>query len=496
MLIRGVLLVGKFRTHAELNGMPTGEQRNALILELSKHSNLPVEHYQALDDTALAGKGAVMVFIREAKFRTDAELLSMSDGDQRNCVIIELNTQTWLPVSELQTMRDLDLISVGLGRFNSFIRGVLLVGKFRTHAELNGMTAVEQRNALIVELSKHSNLPVEHYQALDDTALAGKGAVMVFIREAKFRTDAELLSMSDVDQRNCVIIELNTQTWLPVSELQTMRDLDLILVGLGSINAEATFMSKYLELGGRMSILGLPTGPATQTGDMHSKSFQGGTMRLQSGGSVEVFEEYHTKVFFQGIHAFGTQRGPGADEPYAIVTVFPKDKAETAVTKKFGPFDDVDDGENAGMPTLVLDNVTPSQLVIHTILMENDEGDPEEVRKAVEKAMREAADQVLTAVGAVAGSPIPINIPDTWKNFLFGKLAGAITDLLGLGDDKIGDPDVIELDGLTLRHAHAGDRPFPPLNENGIRHTHASHLLTDGDAAYKVYFQVTTQRVT
>ena len=67
-LIRGVLLSGRFRTHHELNRMSDGDQRNTLIVELSNRSRQ--SNYQSFDDVTLAGFGAVLVFLREAKIGT------------------------------------------------------------------------------------------------------------------------------------------------------------------------------------------------------------------------------------------------------------------------------------------------------------------------------------------------------------------------------------------------------------------------------------------
>src|SRR5215216_1789376 len=102
----------------------------------------------------------------------------------------------------------------------SLIRGVLLAGKFRTQHELNEMSADDQRNTLIVELSNRTNQKGPHFQAMDDATLAGMGAVLVFVREAKIRNDAELKTMSDDDQRNTLIVEINGQNHESISSLQ------------------------------------------------------------------------------------------------------------------------------------------------------------------------------------------------------------------------------------------------------------------------------------
>jgi hypothetical protein len=113
-----------------------------------------------MDDATLAGTGAVLVFLSRAKIRTDEQLKTISDDDQRNILIVEIGGQTHLG-QELQGLSNLDLVLVGLGsdlatkgtvpgKTSSFIRGVLLVGQFRTQHELNAMSDDDQRNTLIV----------------------------------------------------------------------------------------------------------------------------------------------------------------------------------------------------------------------------------------------------------------------------------------------------------------------------------------------------------
>jgi hypothetical protein len=181
--------------------------------------------------------GAVLVFLREAKIRNDSELKKMSADDQRNTLIVEIGSQTHMG-SELQGFNNMALVLQGLGDENSgishhqptFIRGVLLAGKFRTQHELNKMSPEDQRNTLIVELTGRTNQ--SNFQSYNDYDLAGAGAVLVFLREAKIRTDQQLKSISADDQRNILIVEIGFQTGLG-SKLQGLRNLDLVRLGLG-----------------------------------------------------------------------------------------------------------------------------------------------------------------------------------------------------------------------------------------------------------------------
>jgi hypothetical protein len=237
-LIRLVLLAGQFRTQHELNDMSPEDQRNTLIVELSNRSNQ--KNFQAFNDTALADAGAALVFLRAARIRDDAQLKTMTIDDMRNTLIVEIGAMTGMG-QELQGLSNMDLVLRGLGdedsgvtlRQPSFIRGVLLAGKFRTQHEVNKMSPDDQRNTLIVELSNRTNQKGRHFQAMDDFTLAGTGAVLVFLREAEIRNDAELKTMSDGDQRNMLIVEINDQTQLDISRLQGATNMNLVRLGLG-----------------------------------------------------------------------------------------------------------------------------------------------------------------------------------------------------------------------------------------------------------------------
>lgn len=177
-LIRGVLLAGQFRTHHELNRMSQEEQRNTLIVELSNRSNQ--KNFQAFNDAALADAGAVLVFLRTARIRNDAQLKTINIDDMRNILIVEIGAMTGMG-QELQGLSNIDLVALGLGRFdtgvllkqNTFLQGVLLAGKFRTQHELNIMSEEDQRNTLIVELSNRSNQ--NNFQSFNTFELAGMG---------------------------------------------------------------------------------------------------------------------------------------------------------------------------------------------------------------------------------------------------------------------------------------------------------------------------------
>lgn len=233
-LIRGVLLAGQFRTHHELNTMSEEDQRNTLIVELSGRSNQ--HNFQSFNNTALADAGAALVFLRTAGIRDDAQLKTISIDDMRNILIVEIGAMTGMG-RDLQGLSNVDLVALGLGnaapgtlRESDFVRGVLLAGKFRTQRELNTMSTEDHRNTLIVELSGRSNQ--DNFQSFNNFELAGMGAVLVFLREARIRDDAQLKTITIDDMRNILIVEIDGQTHLG-SRLQTLSNMDLVLLGLG-----------------------------------------------------------------------------------------------------------------------------------------------------------------------------------------------------------------------------------------------------------------------
>jgi hypothetical protein len=230
-LIRGALLVGRFRTQAELNATAWEDQRNTLIVELAGRTRNDVRFYQGLSDSDLAGAGALLVYLRETGSRTDAQIKTLTADDMRNIVIVEVGVQTGRG-SDLQGLSNLQLVELVMGPERGYIRGVLLVGRFRTQRELLTMPGEDQRNTLIVELANRTRDGVSFYQGLNDRELAGAGALLVYLRLARSRTDAQIKTMSADDMRNTVIVEMNAQVHR--TDLQTLTNLQLALTALGS----------------------------------------------------------------------------------------------------------------------------------------------------------------------------------------------------------------------------------------------------------------------
>jgi hypothetical protein len=110
--ISSVLIVGKFRRPGDLVGLSLDDQRNILITELAGRTNQSGGYYQSLDNDTLAGTGAMLVFVRAAKIRTDQDIKTITDDDLRNIFIVEIFART--NRTDLQGLSNIQLVRVAL----------------------------------------------------------------------------------------------------------------------------------------------------------------------------------------------------------------------------------------------------------------------------------------------------------------------------------------------------------------------------------------------
>ena len=96
--------------------MSPEDRRNTLITELANRTKDSVSYYQSLNDTDLAGAGALLVFLRETRSRTDQQIKTMSAGDMRNTVVVEVSVRTNRSIPELQALNSMNLAKLVLKR--------------------------------------------------------------------------------------------------------------------------------------------------------------------------------------------------------------------------------------------------------------------------------------------------------------------------------------------------------------------------------------------
>jgi hypothetical protein len=113
---------------------------------------------------------------------------------------------------------------------DSYIRAVLLAGKFCTKQQLTGAAPDYPRKKLIEELAGRTKDTADYYRSLKDADLAGAGAVLVFLRETGSRGDAVIKTYSADTMRNNIIFEMDTFiSWDGgVPWLQGRSNMDLV----------------------------------------------------------------------------------------------------------------------------------------------------------------------------------------------------------------------------------------------------------------------------
>jgi hypothetical protein len=111
------------------------------------------------------------------------------------------------------------------------------------------------------------------------------------------------------------------------------------------------------------------------------------------------------------------------------------------------------------------------------------------VRDAVQDALKQAADAAAAAFG--------VPMPPEWVDTATAGIAEIMTSVLGLGDDVIGqDAFLIRREELI----NLANQPVIPLKQFGpIQFNYpvddaTRPPISDNDASYKVYFEVTAGR--
>lgn len=325
----------------------------------------------------------------------------------------------------------------------SLIRGVLVAGGFRTHRQLVGVSNDDQRNTLIVELGGRTNQSGAHFQAMDDATLAGAGAVLVFLREAKVRDDAQLKTISDDDQRNLMIIEMGAQTNLSGPVLQGLSNLDLARMALGGDplrdqNLRNLILAKYNKIGGQLSPLGLPVDVQMRlinTAQGPRMDFRGGPITIPPGNLLPIaIKQFSAEVWWVGIEC--QIRQEGTDEIYGGVGVLVPGSGLSR-TEKF-PDDDggTSDMGPDGMRIINIERKLyegpPTDIVLTASLIEHDSGDTSEVKAKIAEAVSKAAQGLAAFVGIPAEAA---SADQGFINDLSLGLVNAIGDAFGIGDD-------------------------------------------------------------
>ena len=248
---------------------------------------------------------------------------------------------------------------------------------------------------------------------------------------------------------------------------------------------------KYDQLGGPKGRLGAKTseliigapGQFTQTYRGGKLVFTGNDMQ------VNLTDGAMLRLVYQGIHCFGNPGGIENSDAYAIISLFGAEQALEKVLKV--PEDGTDDlyknfsaGDSStqGQITILGTELphSPQTLTLSTQVFRAGilGGHSQDIRNKV--------GDVLGKVAAEAVGLIGLGIVSDQAEEVGQAIGKGLGDLLGLSDTRI---DTFNRTFKTIEELTA----LPPsnsLNEGGIAHNFATGLITDGDASYKMYFDI------
>ena len=115
--VEQALIFWGWKTSNELSKMNNGNKRNALIVGLKKISSHSIPQLQKFKTKgklkSLVGLAFISVFLKSNGRKTINELALMSYGDQRNALILQLTRFGGYDTAYLQGLGDLDLFYKG-----------------------------------------------------------------------------------------------------------------------------------------------------------------------------------------------------------------------------------------------------------------------------------------------------------------------------------------------------------------------------------------------
>lgn len=249
----------------------------------------------------------------------------------------------------------------------------------------------------------------------------------------------------------------------------------------GAREVHGMIRSKWASLGWEQSWLGFPVS---------------GELEYAEGGRVSVFEHGsiywwpdtgaidlgNVAVRFKGLYCFGRQSGIGPDHAYAILgfTPVPREVPDAVLTPTYRG---IEDGSSRP-DTMEIHRGIPGGIALSVSLYEADSGDPNKYLGLVKQGVALAGKGVSKLCGEVFGAEAVPICEAAW-GAVAPEISSTVNDLLGTEDDLIGQA-VLTLSAKEMVTTAGG----PRVNFWGIEYQRESPLLSDGDASYKVYFDV------
>jgi hypothetical protein len=251
--------------------------------------------------------------------------------------------------------------------------------------------------------------------------------------------------------------------------------------------SRALIMLHHERLGGLRGRIGIPMGDLRPVDGGFMKPYSGGFIKLLDfADGPQGIHTHRAEVRFVGFRCH-EQSESGPDKPYFIVSVQGVND-EGRVTKTFGPFENVETGDNKFIGEIVTRNAQPP-FTIFVVGMENDSGSPDEASAEVEKTLNATAAKVQLSLAVLGVNPAIGSMVQSFINIFGGSVGDVTSAVFGMGDDSIGqnqivlfdyNPDLAEWRPPKQLRAPDFDKPF-----------NVELVLADGEGGrYSAFLQV------
>lgn len=245
---------------------------------------------------------------------------------------------------------------------------------------------------------------------------------------------------------------------------------------------------EHWSIGGTRGPLGNPLSSTSRNGGVFVRNFEGGKIEWKANEGATPYSQFFLRILYKGLHCFGETSGAGSDEPYAVVSAYNPASRERVKTIKFGPYENVEDGTSLPEVEQLWADFA-SDIAISTVVMEHDAGDHDQIRDKIQEALKQGADAAAAAFG--------VSTPPEWTDTITLGLAEGITSVLGLGDDVIGQDTFLirRQELIDLANSQSIElKRFGSIEFNYPVNDATRPPISDNDASYKVYFEVTAGR--
>lgn len=246
--------------------------------------------------------------------------------------------------------------------------------------------------------------------------------------------------------------------------------------------ASCSIQQKYDQLGGLLSPLGYKRSGLISETDLYLRRYSAGDIGWQArSGATIATVRYRTMVSYEGFDCIEKQRDSAlypANEPYFIISVFPKYIPAWTITHMTQEYEDVDDGESRVDTMGLWRQEIPEDLAILVVGMEHDSGNRDEFKAKVQEAVREVGSALSQDLLGDDFFRTP-----KWLALATAGLAEGVHRIFGMGDDLIG------LQAATLEYGHlvAIADPYQPQT--------LTLSLTGHGADYHVYVKYATELI-